>query len=531
MFMNKTLIVATREYLSAVKSKGFIIGVILMPLLMSAGFIAQKVTSQIADTNTYAVAILDRTEGATVSAALLAANEKRSADGVFEEVKDEQTGEITRRQTKPTFDLQILAPAPRSDPAAVDLQRLELSEQTRSGKLLAFVEIGENVITGGGDLFGAAAGLISNAIPPESPTPSDGSSSLATGSSSQASGSSAPSSGSSTAASGSPRTGPPTSAADAMAALAMLENRPDDQVVRYTTARPTFDEFRRWLQANIAQPIFLQRMMRENISLDTVNKVTQLQVSGIVVNRGLAERASDGAISYDRDRGSQITSILVPLLLLMLMFVVVFTGASPMATNVLEEKQMRIAEVLLGGLTPFQLMLGKLLGGVGVALTLAAIYVGGAVLGAIQFDALQYIKPVVLVGFVLFTILGVFMYGGVFLAAGAAVTNVKEVQAIIGPVMIFIVGPMALFGQILEYPSGGIARALTFFPLTAPMVTVMRSAIPPGLEPWEWLAGGVSSVLGTILIVWAAGRIFRIGLLSNSRPESLKQTLAWVLRG
>jgi ABC-2 type transport system permease protein len=484
--MNKSIVVAVREYLSAVKSKGFLIGVILMPLLMGAGFIAQKISKGIVDTQTYRVAIVDRTPGAQIAAALMKANEKRDADELFVDSTDSKTGATVRKQAVPKFELIMVDPAPQSDPAAVDAQRLKLSDQCRDQELLAYVEIGEKVIEGGG---GAIQALATRP-----------------------------------ASTGNMMDNP-------MAALAALDARPDEQIVRYSTNRPTFDDFRTWLQRNVAQPIFIQRMMKQSISMDTVARVTELQVSGIVATRGLATRSADGQVKYDKDKAGAIASILVPLMLLMLMFVVVFTGASPMATNVLEEKQMRIAEVLLGGLTPFQLMLGKLLGGVAVALTLAAIYVSGAVLAANQFDAMQFIKPGVLAAFVVFTILAVFMYGAVFLAAGAAVTNVKEVQAIIGPVMIFIVGPMALMGQIIEYPSGGVAKFLTWFPPTAPMVTVLRSAIPPGLPLWELLVGAISSIVGTLIIVWIGGRIFRIGLLSNSRPGSLKETIAWATRG
>ncbi len=470
--MYKALIVAMREYSTAVRSKGFIVGVILMPILMSAGFIAQKMTQNIADTTTYAVAILDRTPGGGVASALSAQNEKRNAETVI----DKATG----KQIKPKFDLQITEPAPPTDAAAVDQQRLALSEKCRTGELLAFVEIGEKVTDG----------KYTSAVPTSMP------------------------------ASGSP-----------MNAMTLLESRPDELVIRYTTNRPTFSDFRDWLQEAVTQPIFLRRLASAQITEQTLMRIKDLSMSVIVVNKGLATQSATGTISYAKDKAGQITSILVPVVLLMLMFIVVLTGTSPMTTNVLEEKQMRIAEVLLGGLRPFELMLGKLLGGVGVALTLAAIYIGGAVGFAMQFDALQYVQPHLLVMFTLFTILAVCMFGAVFLAAGAAVTNVKEAQAIIGPVMILIVGPMSMFGQILEYPSGGIARFLTFFPPSAPLVTVMRCAIPPGIAWWEIAGGAISSIIGTLIVVWLAGRVFRVGLLSNSRPSSFKEAVRWITTG
>jgi ABC-2 type transport system permease protein len=485
--MSKALVVAIREYVSAVKSKGFIIGVVLMPVMMCAGIIAQRVSQRIADTNTYVVAVLDRTPGEVVLGALEEANARRTEKEIFEATTQPAGDATTRKQVKPRFEFRRIEPAPRTDAKAIDEQRLALSEQCRKGELLAFVEVGENV-TNGQALI--ATTQIADAA---AKTRVD---------------------------------------ANAGALASLLDARSDDVVVRYTTNRPTFDDFKRWLTENMRLPIHTARMQDAGLDMSLIAKVNETMLaSSVLQERGLATRKADGSVDYAADKAGQITAFLVPFALLMLMFVVVFTGASPMATNVLEEKQMRIAEVLLGGLTPFQLMLGKLIGGVGVALTLAAIYLGGTVAAAYQFNALQYIQPSVLAAFIVFTILAVFMYGGVFLAAGAAVTNVKEVQAIIGPVMLLIIGPLAMFGQIIKYPNGMLAQALTYFPPTSPMITVTRSAIPPGLSLWELMLGAISSLIGTIAIVWIAGRIFRIGLLSNSRPNSIKETIAWITKG
>ena len=60
------------------------------------------------------------------------------------------------------------------------------------------------------------------------------------------------------------------------------------------------------------------------------------------------------------------------------MFMVIFMASQPMLESVLEEKSQRVAEVLLGSASPFQLMMGKLIGKVGGSLTIFAIYLSGA---------------------------------------------------------------------------------------------------------------------------------------------------------
>ena len=66
------------------------------------------------------------------------------------------------------------------------------------------------------------------------------------------------------------------------------------------------------------------------------------------------------------------------MVLMMLMFLIVISTASPLLNSVMEEKMTRISEVLLGSLSPFELMAGKLLGVIGVSIVLSTIYLSGA---------------------------------------------------------------------------------------------------------------------------------------------------------
>ena len=55
---------------------------------------------------------------------------------------------------------------------------------------------------------------------------------------------------------------------------------------------------------------------------------------------------------------------------MLLMFMLIFVGGTPAMQGVVEEKMQRIAEMVLGSVRPFELMMGKLLGLMGVSLTL-----------------------------------------------------------------------------------------------------------------------------------------------------------------
>jgi ABC-type Na+ efflux pump permease subunit len=143
----------------------------------------------------------------------------------------------------------------------------------------------------------------------------------------------------------------------------------------------------------------------------------------------------------------------------------------------------------------------------------------------------HYVSPGAIVWFLCFTVVATLMYGSMFVAAGAAVTNLKEVQSIIMPVMLLIILPMMLLGPMIQDPSGPLATAASFVPTSAPMVVVARMSIPPGIPVWQAVVAAVITLASTAVLVWAAGRIFRVGILLHGQGAKLAEMLRWVVRG
>ncbi|MFO7979893.1 MAG: ABC transporter permease [Candidatus Aminicenantes bacterium] len=135
--MHKTLRFIKREYLAAVKTKGFIIMLVLMPVLMGGSGIAMYLLQGQVDTKDKRVVIVDRS--GIVADMVLKAAEQRNAAAVF----DKETG----KKVRPAYVFETAEPDV-TDPQA---QRLELSERIRKGELHAFLEIGQNVLHPEGD--------------------------------------------------------------------------------------------------------------------------------------------------------------------------------------------------------------------------------------------------------------------------------------------------------------------------------------------------------------------------------------------
>jgi ABC-type Na+ efflux pump permease subunit len=227
----------------------------------------------------------------------------------------------------------------------------------------------------------------------------------------------------------------------------------------------------------------------------------------------------------------RVTAVLVPALMMALMFMMVIIGASPLLQSVVEEKTLRIAEVLLGSVTPWQLMLGKLLGTVGVSLTLGLVYLAGGLWAATHFGFSERISSGMLGFFLAFQVLAVLMYGSIFIAIGAACSDLRETQSMLLPVMFVLVLPMFVLGYVIQFPNSPIATALSFFPTATPMMMTIRQGIPPGIPLWQSLVGMAVVILTTVVFVWAAGRIFRVGILMQGKGARIGEMLRWVVRG
>src|SRR5262249_44179295 len=137
-----------------------------------------------------------------------------------------------------------------------------------------------------------------------------------------------------------------------------------------------------------------------NAPPERIERQIQNQQALRLRTEGLSEKV-DGKV-VEPKQVELVARFAVPFGLVMMMFLIVVLGASPGMQAVLEEKMQRIAEVLLGSLPPFQLMLGKLLGLMGVTLTIAAIYLGGAYWAAHRYDFAKFLSVPLLVWYVVF---------------------------------------------------------------------------------------------------------------------------------
>lgn len=301
------------------------------------------------------------------------------------------------------------------------------------------------------------------------------------------------------------------------------------------------------------------------------NQIRNLKIEQLQIDLGKIKSAetevSIATENFIGEKSSKIGSVLRMLSggafgYLIFMFIIIY-GTSVMR-SVIEEKTSRIIEVIISSVKPFQLMLGKILGNAfaGILQFVIWMVIGGFLLlavslffgqdlpassgtaqmtpemlqqaqSSVQGDiqlALMEIKnlPILTMffSFIVYFFGGYLIYSSIYAAIGAAVDSETDTQQFMMPVLMPLVIAIYIGFSIIENPHGPIAVGFSIFPLTSPIVMLMR--IPFGVPWWQIAISMLLLILTFILIVWFASKIYRIGILMYGKKPSYKELYKWL---
>ncbi|MEJ5208284.1 ABC transporter permease [Denitratimonas sp. CY0512] len=243
-------------------------------------------------------------------------------------------------------------------------------------------------------------------------------------------------------------------------------------------------------------------------------------------------RATPRTIGEEGEKSAnEIASRLLPMAFMALILIAVMTGGQQLMTSTIEEKSSRVVEVLLSAVSPTELMAGKILGQMGVATLMLALYGGLGVLALVSFAATGLLDPWLLFYLAVFFLIAFVVLAAMMAAIGAAVNELREAQTLLTPVMLVVMLPMMLWMPISRDPNSTFATVLSLLPPVNPFVMMLRlgsSTPPPTWQVWLSIGIGVASMAAA---VWFAGKVFRIGLLMHGKPPSFATLLRWVRMG
>ena len=245
---------------------------------------------------------------------------------------------------------------------------------------------------------------------------------------------------------------------------------------------------------------------------------------------------------------------------LIMMFIVIYGNF--VMRSVIEEKTSRIIEIIISSVKPYQLMMGKIIGNSLAGILQFAIWaiLGGFLLFGISaifgietgaqasvdpammnnvqqgfgITLQSYLKEffnlplaTLVICFIIYFIGGYFLYSSFYAAIGAAVDSETDSQQFLLPIIMpLVLGVYIGFFTVINDPHGTVATVFSIFPLTSPIVMLMR--IPFGVPLWQLILS-ISVLFGTFLsVVWFASKIYRVGILMYGKKPTWKELYKWL---
>ena len=241
------------------------------------------------------------------------------------------------------------------------------------------------------------------------------------------------------------------------------------------------------------------------------------------------ERPQSRTVTEAGERATnEVLNTLMPAAFMILLLISALTSGQSLLTTTVEEKASRVVEVLLSAVSPIELMAGKVLGQMAVGFVVLALYVGLGIVALFSFAMLGLLDPMLILFLLMFFVFAYFTIAAFMAAIGSAVNEMREAQTLMTPVMLIIMIPWILWLPISREPNSLLAVILSFIPPLGNFVVLLRmtSTAPPPM--WQVGLAMVASAAGAAAALWFAAKVFRIGLLMFGKPPTFGTLIRWI---
>ena len=302
------------------------------------------------------------------------------------------------------------------------------------------------------------------------------------------------------------------------------------------------------LEENIAAQIesIVEREKLKAYNIDNLEEI----LANIETNISLATYLNDGSGEEETmESTSTGVNYILGIVLGMMLYMIIILYGQMVLTSVVEEKSSRVIDVMVTSCTPFQLMMGKILGIAAVALTQIGIW------ALLVLSASKFLVPVVFsadvvaandmmlgaalgtitdtgylaslfVYLTLFILGGFLLYASLYAAAGSAVDSIQDSQQFNSIIMIPIILAIIIMMSVFNDPNSPIAFWSSMIPFTSPIVMIAR--IPLGIATWEIVLSVVILYASFVATTFIASKIFRVGIFMHGKRNSWRDLWLWI---
>lgn len=323
----------------------------------------------------------------------------------------------------------------------------------------------------------------------------------------------------------------------------IVDNPSDMQLILNDASSITIEES---IQNQIQNIIRTARLSRYNIeNMDQILADANVRV-GIQTLKNTPQSDDEGSM----EETSSVVSWIFGLILGMMLYFILIVYGQQVLQSVIDEKQTRVLDVMVTSCTPFELMMGKILG---IALVAAlqiviwavlvigasmfvmpllfgaesAVAASSAELGAIisMVTNVKFVSGLFLELF-LFIVGGFLFYASMYAAIGSAVDTPQDASQFNTIIMMPIVLAIIVMMNIMNDPNSGLVFWCSIIPFTSPVVMMAR--IPFGVPTWEVAVSLAVLYLSFLAMTWVASRIFRVGVFMHGKKPTWKDLGAWI---
>lgn len=342
----------------------------------------------------------------------------------------------------------------------------------------------------------------------------------------------------------------------------IMENPGDVRLYTNSTASITLEMNIASQLESVIEEIKLQRLNIEDLPSILASIKTNMTLQSY--SNGTPADSDSESNTGEKANSSIVATVVAYVLSFMLYMFILIYGVMVMQ-SVIEEKNSRVLEVMVSTVRPLDMMLGKILGVASVALLQIAIWIAlimgvgyfvmpelipdemsmavamlqqGASPESLGTDTdmglLQAIATLTDMGYLMkiigsllvFMVGGFLLYAALFAAIGSAVDNPQDAQQLQTPVTIPIILSLFVMLSVINDPTSELAFWFSMIPLTSPIVMMAR--IPYDIPGWD-IALSLGILIATfVIVVWGAGKIYRIGILMHGKKPSIKELWKWM---
>ena len=318
----------------------------------------------------------------------------------------------------------------------------------------------------------------------------------------------------------------------------VIKDRPDD--VELSISRLTPENAKQQLSAEQLSAILSASDDAQEFTLTSFNEVDQELSSlvreamkSVMTDQLLAEAGLESSSLPDNDdlvtdqlHGDSERAAMASVMGLVfsfLFYMAAFLFGMPIANSVIEEKQNRVVEILASTIRLRQLLAGKIIGNVILAMLqlLAFLSIGllAAYISPIQIPFLGIVTQVA-GWFVVFFLGGFLLLAGIWAALGSLATRTEDLQQSSGPV----VGLLMAVLFIGLYAKGSFLVVASYIPIVSSAAMPIR-LLSGEVAIWEPVLSLAILLAACWLVLLFAERIYRRAVMHTAGALTMRKAL------